>query len=288
VVTASAAVAPLAISCDDEPSPRERGQQELDRLREAPVSYADNVPIPPAEIQRDRLGFFSPAEAATVEALVARILPGTADDPGAREAGVLTFIDVKLTSHEGFWEPTYREPPFAEAVEGDVPPRSEQPDPFTTVKVSKDEIKRYGFQSMLTPRESYRMGLAALDAHSRSSMGARFSDLDEAQQDAIIGRLVEGDVPEFDSPTADGFFDMVQEDVIYGMFGDPAYGGNVDMAGWRLISYPGAQRGYTPEDLQTESSNREPQSLAQLHAYMEGHNLHDNAVLPVSSAHQHE
>ena len=33
------------------------------------------------------------------------------------------------------------------------------------------------------------------------------------------------------------------------MFGDPMYGGNRDMVGWKLIGYPGAQRQYTPDDI---------------------------------------
>src|SRR4051812_2703319 len=52
------------------------------------VPYAPVEP-PPANI----LSFFTPHEAITVEAMTARILPGTPDDPGAREAGVVNFID---------------------------------------------------------------------------------------------------------------------------------------------------------------------------------------------------
>jgi gluconate 2-dehydrogenase gamma chain len=40
--------------------------------------------------------FFNIHEAETVDALVSRILPGTADDPGAHEAGVVYYIDRNL------------------------------------------------------------------------------------------------------------------------------------------------------------------------------------------------
>ena len=52
--------------------------------------------------------FFTPGEAAEVEAITARLIP-TDDTPGAREAGVVYFIDRGLTT---FWaddQKTYRE-----------------------------------------------------------------------------------------------------------------------------------------------------------------------------------
>jgi gluconate 2-dehydrogenase gamma chain len=57
-----------------------------------------------------KLEFFSPPEAIEVEAMAAQIIP-TTDSPGAREAGVIYFIDRALTTfdrerqsvyHDGF------------------------------------------------------------------------------------------------------------------------------------------------------------------------------------------
>jgi gluconate 2-dehydrogenase gamma chain len=48
------------------------------------------------------------------------------------------------------------------------------------------------------------------------------------------------------------------------------YGGNRDLVGWTLIGYPGAQRQYTPKEMQDPNFSRPPQSLAQLMAN-EGH-----------------
>ena len=70
------------------------------------VPYTPAGP-PPAGTLR----FFTPHEARTVEALTARLLPGTPDDPGAREAGVVYYIDNVLAAPEGFNEPIYRRPP---------------------------------------------------------------------------------------------------------------------------------------------------------------------------------
>ena len=104
------------------------------------------------------------------------------------------------------------------------------------------------------------------------------------KMDQIVGTLEDGSASGFSTVKADAFFKMVRTDIIEGMFGDPAYGGNRNKAGWRLINYPGAQRGYTVEDMHTETSNREPQSLAEMHAYMEQNEMGGPAIQPVSNA----
>jgi hypothetical protein len=52
--------------------------------------------------------FFTPDEAIEIEAITARIIP-TDDTPGAREAGVLYFIDKGLTTFAADDQKTYRE-----------------------------------------------------------------------------------------------------------------------------------------------------------------------------------
>ena len=53
------------------------------------------------------LMFFSPYQAAVVEAAAARIIPGNENDPGAREAGVVDYIDRALAGvyadHQGVY-----------------------------------------------------------------------------------------------------------------------------------------------------------------------------------------
>src|SRR5712664_858774 len=52
--------------------------------------------------------FFTPEEAAEIEAITARIIP-TDDTPGAREAGVVYFIDRGLATFAVDDQKTYRE-----------------------------------------------------------------------------------------------------------------------------------------------------------------------------------
>jgi gluconate 2-dehydrogenase gamma chain len=41
------------------------------------------------------------------------------------------------------------------------------------------------------------------------------------------------------------FFELVRRHVMEGMFGDPAYGGNRDRAGWELLGYAGPRLVWT-------------------------------------------
>ncbi|HEX2863394.1 MAG TPA: gluconate 2-dehydrogenase subunit 3 family protein, partial [Deinococcales bacterium] len=85
-------------------------------------------------------------------------------------------------------------------------------------------------------------------------------------------------------PKSDKFFDMLRQDVIEGVFCDPVYGGNRNLAGWKLVGYPGAQRGYTARELQTENaySRRKPQSIADLPHFHPGQPANRDVTIPVS------
>jgi gluconate 2-dehydrogenase gamma chain len=222
--------------------------------------------------------FFTPDEARAVDAITARLIPGTPDDPGALEACVPTYIDQKLATYDSFATPTYFQAPFAKPVDGVVP--DDQIDP-TTILVAKDQLERYGFQSALTPQQAYRNGLAQLDADTRAKHGKVFADLDAAAQDAILTDLEAGKPATMKEPAAAAFFKLLQSDTNDGMFADPIYGGNRDLAGWRLIGYPGAQRGWTPQELKHGPRNRRVQSLKDMPGMHPGQPAPD-VILPIS------
>jgi gluconate 2-dehydrogenase gamma chain len=268
-----------------------------------PNQYPD-IPFAPPLPLPNILVVLSAAEARTVEALTARIYPGDANDPGAREAGVTNFIDKKLSFHDGYVVYTYTQPPFAKTYEGDQPPAQTSNQDGGVVWVKKSEIERYGFQSPLSPLERYRNGIASVNRYANEKFGANFADLTEDQQDQILGAMEKGEadfsasspgqtgtpqpatpgIGESPDPTAKQFFDMLQGDTVQGMFADPAYGGNKDMIGWRQIGYPGSQRAYTPTDMNTEGPIRPPQSLAMLHRFHSGMNANSEVIVPSSGS----
>jgi gluconate 2-dehydrogenase gamma chain len=216
--------------------------------------------------------FFSIHEAATVDALAARLIPGDENDPGAHEAGVVFFIDRMLAgTNQGYDLKTYTQGPFPVTEESQTPVEaSSAPDLYRAVFISSDNISRYGFQSILSPQDMYRRGIEFLDAHTNANYQADFVDLDAGQQDEVVTNLQAGEADEFTGPSAAAFFSVLRNDVIKGMFSDPMYGGNMGKAGWSLIGYPGAQRFYTEDDLVNTSFSRAPQSLAEMMA-AEGH-----------------
>lgn len=112
-----------------------------------------------------------------------------------------------------------------------------------------------GFLRDLQP--VYRSGLLALSQLTSevTASGKPFHELDDEEQLDVVEELVRisEEVPEAFSGQ---FFRIVREHTIQGYFGDPAYGGNRDLAGWKLVGFPGAQWGYTPEQMDSAFDTR--------------------------------
>lgn len=301
------------------------------------LQYPAVMPAPTVPPEPGRLTFFTIQEARTVEAITARILPGTADDPGAREAGVIYYIDYELSYADGFPEATYRLGPYAAVIGADgqpimgaqgggqgqqqsqgqgqqgqgqqqggggsssdptrtPPPAAEAaveastPTPpagaeeLQVIWVPEDQIERYGYQSILTPRDVYRAGVAAVDRYSREQFGAPFVELNEEQQDRIVGAMLDGSATGFEPLTPQQFFHTLRRHTAEGMFSDPVYGGNRGMVGWLLIGYPGAVRAYTPDEIRNPAFRRPPQGLLDLNHFHPGEESHDGVVLPLSGS----
>ena len=96
--------------------------------------------------------------------------------------------------------------------------------------------------------ETYRVGLAALDRAARDRHGAPFADCGAAEQDALLDGLERGALPSFDVPRQEAFFELLREHLQEGLFADPAYGGNQDKAGWRLLAHTGVWLENTAEE----------------------------------------
>lgn len=256
----------------------------------------------------DATTFFNPEEARAVEALTARILPGSPDDPGAREARVLAYIDCMLATGDGWGRPVYTMSPYVNpddltqqelaALEstaeddgengengenGEEDPEAEIEATSFGIVTTPGAFERYGYQLRLTPPEVYRAGLASTDSFSRGAFGAPVADLGVAEQDLVVTALDDNTAEGFDIPSAKAFFETLRRHTIEGMFSDPRYSGNHDMAGWHLIGWPGAQRAYTPVELRTEQPPRDPRSMADLHRFNPGHDDTGHADLPVAT-----
>lgn len=259
----------------------------------SPVAGADlvtplppiEVPATPAEPPPPEFTILTIEEAAMLEALLGRMLPGDADDPGAVEAGVAWYIDHLLATNEGFHERIYRDGPWARPYEGDTPP----PDEDGVVWIPAEHLERYGYQSPLTPLAVYRTGLELTNQHAIDAYGQALAMLEPADQDAVIWDLLRNEVPGFTAFSGYSFFQTIRHHIAEGMFSDPSYGGNRDLAGWKLVGYPGAQRGYLPSEIRGTAAPRAPQSMHDLPHFHTGEYTDEpNVVLPVRGSEPEE
>ena len=97
-----------------------------------------------------------------------------------------------------------------------------------------------------TLKDSYSSGLAALDSAAKSRGVTSFAALASSEQDSVLSDF-EKNTPIGNYSQTAAFFELVRTHTLEGMFGDPAYGGNANFAGWDLIRYPGARMYVSPE-----------------------------------------
>jgi gluconate 2-dehydrogenase gamma chain len=162
--------------------------------------------------------FFTADEAAVVDAMVDRLIPTDELGPGAKESGVTTFIDRQLTGSYGGHDWLYMQGPF-----------SDKP------------LPSQGLQSPLVPRQQYKLGLAALAAYCKANFAGRsFDKLSADEQDKLLTGMEKGEV-KFEKFDSKMLFNAVYANTTEGYFADPIYGGNKDMAGWKLVGFPGTR-----------------------------------------------
>ena len=102
----------------------------------------------------------------------------------------------------------------------------------------------------------YRSGVRLLDAASETRFGRAFADCGPEDQDAIVADMAAGslaaEAPASEDPGWSlAFFELLREHTLEGMFGDPVHGGNRDLAGWKLLGYPGPPTGLQPRGAAT-------------------------------------
>jgi gluconate 2-dehydrogenase gamma chain len=178
--------------------------------------------------------FFTPHEWDTIEAATARIIP-TDQDPGAREAMVVRFIDRMLAGTQ-FIFPT---------ADGDG---------FLRMIGREEEAWAARIEQR---RTFYRDGVKQMDARARERAGVDFVALGEEEQDAVLEDLsgaerprrfgtrdeaASGGAPAGNQPVNEDFlefFPLLVMNTRQGFYGDPVYGGNENRVGWGVIGFDG-------------------------------------------------
>ncbi len=163
--------------------------------------------------------FTNETDRRTVTAVFDRLIPADDLGPSASKAGCIDFLDAQLAGRFGEGAALYRDKPLQQ---------------------NADDLMQTP-QFIATPRERYEAGLQALEAYAQSTDGAAFADLQPNRQDEILKGMEDGTLSLGDDIHTKAFFEMMLQNVREGYFADPIYGGNRDMAGWKLIGFPGAR-----------------------------------------------
>lgn len=164
----------------------------------------------------------SAAEHAFIVAAVDAFIPADELSPSGSECGVAAFIDRQLAGAYGTGARLYRQGPFPKA---------------------KPEL---GYQLALNPREFFRAGIASANAWTRKTYGRDFDRLSPADREAALKGMEDNKAP-FPGFSSRMFFDALLQLAMEGFFSDPIYGGNRDMAAWKMIGYPGLPAIYRNE-----------------------------------------
>jgi gluconate 2-dehydrogenase gamma chain len=181
----------------------------------------------------------TPTEHAFVAAAADALIPADELSPSGSQCGVAIFVDRQLAGAYGTGARLYRDGPFTKA---------------------KPEL---GYQLPLTPREFFRAGIAAANDWSRKTYGRDFDRLSDADRLTALKAMDEGKA-EFSGFSSRMFFNALLEITMEGFFADPIYGGNRDMAAWKMVGYPGLPATYR-EDIKKyfgKKYDKPPQSIA--------------------------
>jgi gluconate 2-dehydrogenase gamma chain len=239
----------------------------------------------------------SVTEQSLLEPVVETIIPSDSTGPGAKEAGVIYFIDRQLASDYGQSANMFMEGPF-------IPPR--QPGNSTTpltVNPSPGWVAipaprggggistaipypggtaspRVGsginYQYSLNMRAFWRTGLEALQNYSKKAYSGNFQTLSGDKQLLLLQDLWGNKPSSFADNTGTSIVPM---DFAYeltfmtwaGFLMDPMYGGNQNMVGWQYVGYNGVNfgnaygEGLTQMSLMVDNkpTRLKPASLAQ-------------------------
>ncbi len=195
----------------------------------------------------------NPHERTLVEAIAETMIPTDSNGPGAKEAGVVYFIDRMLAGNYGKGGNMYQQGPFftpqstvvtAQGLVDPTNPNSQKiaiTYPAGTIKPRLEAGTSY--QYAFNPREFWRRGLVFLENYCTAAKGGAFETLPSDTQTTVLQELSDNSSTAvqsaFQGPNAAEFFNEVYDMVVAGFLTDPVYGGNRNLVGWQLIAFNG-------------------------------------------------
>lgn len=211
-------------------------------------------------------------EQSLVESVAETIIPSDSNGPGAKEAGVIYFIDRQLAGDYGKSGNMFMQGPFVS---------SGQTGPITVNNITYSQGSpsvRVGagtrYQYSLNMREFWRASLEALQSYANSAYGNNFENLNASQKTQVLQDLWANKPVNFSDITPQDFAYELFFMVWSGFLMDPLYGGNIGMVGWTYLGFNGTNlgnsygEGHTPQQLMVDSkpTRLKPASMAQFQA----------------------
>lgn len=187
------------------------------------------------------LMYFTPDQYRITEAASERIFPTDENGPGAKELLVAYYIDHQLSGAWGMGSKEYTSGPF-------FPGEATQ-----------------GYQGRQNRQQIFEIGLKGLQDQSLKTYDKSFTELSDEEQDAILTEFADGNV-ELKGVSSAYFFGVLRTATIEGAYADPLYGGNANMAGWKMKNYPGHQMSYV-DIIEKEFTKIEPMALNSQHKH---------------------
>lgn len=165
-----------------------------------------------------RMFFTRHEDFRVLEQATERIYPEDDNGPGAIELGVPYFIDKQLAGPWGMNVKDYRQPPF------------DGPDADAD-------------HSRITRGDLFLNGLRKMNQLSKEQFDTTFDQATEDEQIEILTAF-EADEVDLRSVSSASFFELLRMTVLEGAYSDPLYGGNRNMAGWKMKEFPGPVPSY--------------------------------------------
>ncbi len=197
-------------------------------------------------------------EKPAVEALAEAIIPSDSNGPGAKEAGVIYFIDNMLAREYGqssgkWW---FMQGPFVLPQTGSVtvdgavyPSTTKAPITYSGGTIKPRLQAGTAYQYPFNAREFWRRGLMFLQTYCNATYGKNFQNLSSDQQTTVLQDMFDNSPTNtamqsaFQGPNAAEFFNDVYDMVVAGFWADPLYGGNIGKVGWSLLASNGVNNG---------------------------------------------
>ncbi len=181
-------------------------------------------------------------EQKELESIVETIIPTDSNGPGAKEAGVIFFIDHQLASEYGHNGRMYTKGPFV--MPGQAGPITVNAVTYSD-GVPAEPFVGPAYQYNFFMREFWRNALLAVETYSNSAYGKNIENLSSSQITQVLTDLYNNKpaTSDFNGIVPQDFFNELIFMTYSGFLMDPIYGGNANMVGWTLTGFTGANRG---------------------------------------------